>query len=219
MRADCRSRTHVRARKARRNHFARQQGNNRRSLCNDRMDCPDIQAGVQGQIFLEIHQPPILKQSRQKSGVGSSIGDDPADHQEALEDRDYIHPIESCSGILNSPARYLWQPRHCQRQPVIGQLIDRALRCHREREPHAVVEAKYNVGAELAEQIRWWSIHSNRDATKPQTKDVLGERYRNRRLAFGCPVRTWPFILGSNSSEKAGCCTGRKVSPSKSTGS
>ena len=94
------------------------------------MDAAEYKHLVLGLIFLKYisdtfveHQQKVL----QMVGDPESdyyLGDDPADHQEALEDRDYY----TQENVFWVPADARWESLRARaKQPDIGQLIDRAL--------------------------------------------------------------------------------------------
>ena len=94
------------------------------------MDAAVYKHLVLGMIFLKYVSDAFAEQQQKVLELVSNpesdyyLGDDPADHQEALEDRDY-YTQENVFWVL-ADAR--WESlRNQAKQPDIGQLIDRAL--------------------------------------------------------------------------------------------
>ena len=94
------------------------------------IDAAEYKHLVLGLIFLKYisdtfveHQQRVLEMV-QDPASDYYLGDDPTDHQTALEDRDYY--IEE--NVFWVPAEARWEPlRNQAKQPHIGQLIDKAL--------------------------------------------------------------------------------------------
>lgn len=94
------------------------------------MDAAEYKHLVLGLIFLKYISDTFEEQKQKVLATVSNpesdyyLGDDPADHQEALEDRDYY----TQENVFWVPADARWEfLRNQAKQPDIGQLIDRAL--------------------------------------------------------------------------------------------
>ena len=94
------------------------------------MDAAEYKHLVLGLIFLKYISDTFVEQQQKVLATVSNpesdyyLGDDPADHQEALEDRDYY----TQENVFWVPADARWESlRNQAKQPDIGQLIDRAL--------------------------------------------------------------------------------------------
>ena len=94
------------------------------------MDAAEYKHLVLGLIFLKYISDTFVEQQQKVLVTVSNpesdyyLGDDPADHQEALEDRDYY----TQENVFWAPADARWESlRNQAKQPDIGQLIDRAL--------------------------------------------------------------------------------------------
>jgi len=96
----------------------------------DQMDAAEYKHLVLGLIFLKYisdtfleHQPRVLEMMANPQS-DYYLGDDPADHQAALEDRDYY----TAENVFWVPADARWEKLRAQaKQPHISQLIDKAL--------------------------------------------------------------------------------------------
>ena len=96
----------------------------------NQMDAAVYKHLVLGMIFLKYISDAFLEQQQKVLEMVSNpesdyyLGDDPADHQEALEDRDYF----TQANVFWVPADARWKSLRDQaKQPDIGQLIDKAL--------------------------------------------------------------------------------------------
>jgi type I restriction enzyme M protein len=94
------------------------------------MDAAEYKHLVLGLIFLKYISDTFVEQQQNVLATVSNpesdyyLGDDPADHQEALEDRDYY----TQENVFWVPADARWESLRARaKQPDIGQLIDRAL--------------------------------------------------------------------------------------------
>jgi len=93
------------------------------------MDAAEYKHLVLGLIFLKYISDTFVEQQQKVLAMVSNPDsdyylDDPADHQEALEDRDYY----TQENVFWVPADARWESlRNQAKQPDIGQLIDRAL--------------------------------------------------------------------------------------------
>ena len=93
------------------------------------MDAAEYKHLLLGLIFLKYisdtfaeHQEKVLKQVSDPSS-DFYLGDDPSDHKDALEDRDYY----TQENVFWVPAEARWESlRNQAKQPDIGQLIDKA---------------------------------------------------------------------------------------------
>ena len=94
------------------------------------MDAAEYKHLVLGMIFLKYISDTFIEQQKKVLEMVSNpdsdyyLGDDPKDHQEALEDRDYY----TQANVFWVPADARWEAlRDKAPQPEIGQLIDKAL--------------------------------------------------------------------------------------------
>ncbi|MFM9088934.1 MAG: type I restriction-modification system subunit M [Cyanobium sp.] len=106
------------------------------------------------------------------------IGDDPADHQEALEDRDYY----TQENVFWVPADARWESlRAMAKQPDIGQLIDKALVAIENENPTLRGKLDKRFGAAQLEPGRLGElvdlISTIGFADEQRSGDVLGEVY------------------------------------------
>ena len=96
----------------------------------NQMDAAVYKHLVLGMIFLKYISDAFVEQQQKVLEMVSNpesdyyLGDEPADHQEALEDRDYF----TQANVFWVPADARWESLRTQaKQPDIGQLIDKAL--------------------------------------------------------------------------------------------
>ena len=94
------------------------------------MDAAEYKHLVLGMIFLKYISDTFLEQQKKVLEMVSNpasdyyLGEDPKDHQEALEDRDYY----TQANVFWVPTDARWESlRDKAPQPEIGQLIDKAL--------------------------------------------------------------------------------------------
>ena len=94
------------------------------------MDAAEYKHLVLGMIFLKYISDTFVEQQKKVLAMVSNpesdyyLGDDPKDHQEALEDRDYY----TQANVFWVPTDARWESlRDKAPQPEIGQLIDKAL--------------------------------------------------------------------------------------------
>ena len=94
------------------------------------MDAAEYKHLVLGMIFLKYFSDTFIEQQKKVLEMVSNpesdyyLGDDPKDHQEALEDRDYY----TQANVFWVPQDARWESlRDKAPQPEIGQLIDKAL--------------------------------------------------------------------------------------------
>ena len=94
------------------------------------MDAAEYKHLVLGLIFLKYISDTFVEQQQKVLATVSNpesdyyLGDDPADHQAALEDRDYY----TQENVFWVPADARWESLRARaKQPDIGQLIDKAL--------------------------------------------------------------------------------------------
>ena len=128
------------------------------------MDAAEYKHLVLGLIFLKYISDTFEEQKQKVLATVSNpesdfyLGDDPADHQEALEDRDYY----TQENVFWVPADARWESlRNQAKQPDIGQLIDRALVAIENENPPLRGKLDKRFGAAQLEPgrmgVNWWT--------------------------------------------------------------
>ncbi len=148
------------------------------------MDAAEYKHLVLGLIFLKYISDTFVEQQQKVLATVSNpesdyyLGDDPADHQEALEDRDYY----TQENVFWVPADARWESlRNQAKQPDIGQLIDRALVAIENENPTLRGKLDKRFGAAQLEPGRMGElvdlISTIGFAEGRKSGDVLGEVY------------------------------------------
>jgi len=148
------------------------------------MDAAEYKHLVLGLIFLKYISDTFVEQQQKVLATVSNpesdyyLGDDPADHQEALEDRDYY----TQENVFWVPADARWESlRNQAKQPDIGQLIDRALVAIENENPTLRGKLDKRFGAAQLEPGRMGElvdlISTIGFGEGKKSGDVLGEVY------------------------------------------
>jgi type I restriction enzyme M protein len=148
------------------------------------MDAAEYKHLVLGLIFLKYISDTFVEQQQKVLVTVSNpesdyyLGDDPADHQEALEDRDYY----TQENVFWVPADARWESlRNQAKQPDIGQLIDRALVAIENENPTLRGKLDKRFGAAQLEPGRMGElvdlISTIGFSEGKKSGDVLGEVY------------------------------------------
>ena len=148
------------------------------------MDAAEYKHLVLGLIFLKYISDTFVEQQQKVLATVSNpesdyyLGDDPADHQEALEDRDYY----TQENVFWVPADARWESlRNQAKQPDIGQLIDRALVAIENENPALRGKLDKRFGAAQLEPGRMGElvdlISTIGFGEGKKSGDVLGEVY------------------------------------------
>lgn len=148
------------------------------------MDAAEYKHLVLGLIFLKYISDTFVQQQQKVLATVSDpesdyyLGDDPADHQEALEDRDYY----TQENVFWVPADARWESlRNQAKQPNIGQLIDKALVAIENENPTLRGKLDKRFGAAQLEPGRMGElvdlISTIGFADDQRSGDVLGEVY------------------------------------------
>jgi len=148
------------------------------------MDAAEYKHLVLGLIFLKYisdtfveHRSKVLAMVRSPES-DNYVGDDPADHEAALEDRDYY----TQENVFWVPADARWESLRARaKQPDIGQLIDRALVAIENENPTLRGKLDKRFGAAQLEPGRLGElvdlISTIGFADEQRSGDVLGEVY------------------------------------------
>ena len=150
----------------------------------NQMDAAVYKHLVLGMIFLKYISDAFVEQQQKVLEMVSNpesdyyLGDDPADHQEALEDRDYF----TQANVFWVPADARWKSLRDQaKQPDIGQLIDKALVAIENENPTLRGKLDKRFGAAQLEPGRMGElvdlISTIGFAEGRKSGDVLGEVY------------------------------------------
>ena len=148
------------------------------------MDAAEYKHLVLGLIFLKYISDTFEEQKQKVLKAVSNpesdyyLGDDPADHQEALEDRDYY----TQENVFWVPADARWESlRNQAKQPDIGQLIDKALVAIENENPTLRGKLDKRFGAAQLEPGRMGElvdlISTIGFSEGKKSGDVLGEVY------------------------------------------
>ena len=148
------------------------------------MDAAEYKHLVLGLIFLKYISDTFLEQQQKVLATVSNpesdyyLGDDPADHQEALEDRDYY----TQENVFWVPADARWESlRNQAKQSDIGQLIDGALVAIENENPTLRGKLDKRFGAAQLEPGRMGElvdlISTIGFGEGKKSGDVLGEVY------------------------------------------
>ena len=148
------------------------------------MDAAEYKHLVLGLIFLKYISDTFEEQKQKVLATVSNpesdyyLGDDPADHQEALEDRDYY----TQENVFWVPTDARWESlRNQAKQPDIGQLIDRALVAIENENPTLRGKLDKRFGAAQLEPGRMGElvdlISTIGFGEGKKSGDVLGEVY------------------------------------------
>jgi len=150
----------------------------------DQMDAAEYKHLVLGLIFLKYisdtfveHRQKVLKMVTNPQS-DYYLGDNPADHQGALEDRDYYKE----QNVFWVPADARWEKLRAQaKQPHIGQLIDQALVAIENENPSLREKLDRRFGATRLEPGRMGAlvdlISTIGFGQGQRSGDVLGEVY------------------------------------------
>jgi type I restriction enzyme M protein len=150
----------------------------------NQMDAAVYKHLVLGMIFLKYISDAFVEQQQKVLEMVSNpesdyyLGDEPADHQEALEDRDYF----TQANVFWVPADARWKSLRDQaKQPDIGQLIDKALVAIENENPTLRGKLDKRFGAAQLEPGRMGElvdlISTIGFAEGRKSGDVLGEVY------------------------------------------
>ena len=150
----------------------------------NQMDAAVYKHLVLGMIFLKYISDAFVEQQQKVLEMVSNpesdyyLGDDPADHQEALEDRDYF----TQANVFWVPADARWESlRNRAKQPDIGQLIDKALVAIENENPTLRGKLDKRFGAAQLEPGRMGElvdlISTIGFGEGKKSGDVLGEVY------------------------------------------